>query len=114
VIPMLVAQAGVAAPGPDLVPPVWRMMASFLVVLAILALVAWALRRGLAARRTGGAMSVDTALSLGERRSLVIVTVENRRLLIGLAPGHVSLVTELRPPSFADALARTATPEVTT
>jgi flagellar biogenesis protein FliO len=31
-------------------------------------------------------MSVETALSLGERRSLVVVTVENRRLLLGLAP----------------------------
>jgi flagellar protein FliO/FliZ len=112
VIPLVIAQAGVTAvPGPDLVPPIWRMAASFLVVLAVLVLLAWVLRRFIAVRRSGGALSVETALSLGERRSLVIVTVENRRLLLGLAPGQVSLVTELRPASFSDAMARAATPE---
>jgi hypothetical protein len=33
--------------------------------------------------------------------------VEGRRLLVGLAPGQVSLVTELKPAaSFGDAVAR--------
>ena len=100
-IPFLLAQAG-----PDLVPPVWRMAAGFLVVLALLTLMAWMMRRTLAARRSSGALAVETALSLGERRSLVIVTVEQRRLLIGLAPGQVSLLTELQPPSFGQAMAR--------
>ena len=72
--------------GPDLVPPVARMAVGLLVVLAILALLAWVMRRSLNARRRSGSMSVETALSLGERRSLVVVTVENRRLLLGLAP----------------------------
>ncbi len=39
---------------------------------------------------------VETAVPLGERRSLVIVAVEGRRLLLGLTPAQVSLVTELR------------------
>jgi flagellar biogenesis protein FliO len=34
---------------------------------------------------------------LGERRSLVIVAVEGRRLLLGLTPGQISMVTELGP-----------------
>ena len=62
-------------------------------------------RRTLANKRASGTMAVDSALSLGERRSLVIVTVENRRLLLGVAPGQVSLVTELRPASFDQTLA---------
>jgi len=91
--------------GPDLVPPVARMAVGLLVVLAILALLAWVMRRSLNARRRSGSMSVETALSLGERRSLVVVTVENRRLLLGVAPGQVSLLTELQPPSFSQAMA---------
>jgi len=31
--------------------------------------------------------------------------VENRRLLLGLAPGQVSLLTELHPASFSQAMA---------
>jgi flagellar protein FliO/FliZ len=112
VTPLLVAQAGAAGlSGPDLVPPVWRMLAGLLVVLALLAALGWAMRRGLLQRRSTGALGVETALSLGERRSVVIVTVEGRRLLLGLAPGQVSLITELKVASFEQALARAASPE---
>ena len=75
-------------------------MNSFLAVLIVLGLVAglaWLLRRGslgaLAGR--GGAINVETAVALGERRSLVIVSVEGRRLLLGLTPTSMSLVAEL-------------------
>ena len=43
---------------------------------------------------------------LGDRRSLVIVSVEGRRLLLGLTPAQVSLVTELAPPTFQQAVDR--------
>jgi flagellar protein FliO/FliZ len=89
-----------------LLPSIWRATAGTLVVLALLVALAWLVRRGVAGRRLGGPMSVETALSLGDRRSLVIVTVENRRLLIGLAPSQVSLLTELNPPSFDRSLER--------
>jgi len=113
VLPILVAQAdATTVAGPDLVPPVFRMAAGLLFVLALLALLAWSMRRALNARKSTGALNVETALSLGERRSLVIVTVEQRRLLLGLAPGQVSLLTELKPPSFTDAMAAASQPQV--
>ena len=65
------------------------------IVIAVLAAVAWALRRTTSLRRSGPAMSVETALSLGERRSLVIVAVEGRRLLLGMTPTQIGLVAEL-------------------
>lgn len=77
-------------------------MNSFLavgIVLALVAGLAWLVRRGtlgpLAGR--GGPIAVETAVSLGERRSLVIVNVDGRRLLLGLTPAQMSLVTELQP-----------------
>jgi flagellar protein FliO/FliZ len=96
----------VGAAGPDLVPSVWRTLGATLVVLALLAGLAWALKRQQSVlRRTGKGMGVESGLSLGERRSLAIVTVEGRRLLLGLAPNHVSLITELQPlPSFEQAV----------
>jgi flagellar protein FliO/FliZ len=72
-----------------------RSLAATLVVVALLAAAAWALRRTVEARRARTGMAVESAVSLGERRSLVIVSVEGRRLLLGVAPNSVSLVTEL-------------------
>lgn len=75
---------------------------SFLAVLVVLGLVgalAWLVRRGAFAslRRGPRAISVETAVPLGERRSLVIVAVEGRRILLGLTPAQISMVTELGP-----------------
>jgi len=74
------------------------------VVGVLLGGVVWTLRRVTDARRGRQVLTVESALSLGEKRSLVIVAVEGRRLLVGVAPGGVSLVTELQQP-FASALA---------
>lgn len=69
-------------------------------VLGLLGLLAWLLRRGtirLGAARAAQLVSVETAVSLGERRQLVVVSVEGRRLLLGLTPMQVSFVSELTP-----------------
>jgi len=93
--------------GPEFSPPIWQTLGALVVVLALLAGLAWALRRGLLARRNGQMLAVETALALGDRRSLVVVTVEGRRLLLGLTPGQVSLVTELQAPAtFEQTVAR--------
>ncbi len=67
------------------------------IVVALLGALAWYLRQRLPSVRGRQVITIDTAVSLGERRSLVIVTVENRRLLLGMTPQQVSLVTELGP-----------------
>ena len=75
-----------------------RGLAATVFVLGLLGALAWMVRRGtlvLPGRRAPGAIRVETAVSLGERRSLVVVAVEGRRLLLGLTPTQVSVVTEL-------------------
>ena len=74
-----------------------RMLIGSLAVLGLLGLWAWFMRRGMLTKRTNGTVTIETAVSLGERRSLVIVAVEGRRFLIGLTPASVSLVTSLEP-----------------
>ena len=68
------------------------------VVLGLVGALAWLLRRGAFGALRGGsrAITVETAVPLGERRSLVIVAVEGRRLLLGMTPGQISMVTEDR------------------
>jgi flagellar protein FliO/FliZ len=69
-----------------------------LIVLALVGALAWLVRRGPLARFAAGGkpVAVETAIPLGERRSLVIVSVEGRRLLLGLTSTNISLVTELK------------------
>lgn len=103
-IGLVLAQADVVGSAtPDLVPSLWRMGLGLTIVLALLAGLAWALRRGLGAKRQSSGFGVESALALGERRSLVVVSVEGRRLLLGLAPNSISLVTELGPARSFDA-----------
>jgi len=88
-----------------------RSLIGLVAVVALLAAFLWMLKRGafgLAGRRKPGLLQVETAVPLGERRSLVVVAVEGRRLLLGLTPGHVGLITELGPPpaSFGETLDR--------
>lgn len=88
-----------------------RGLLAVVVVFGLLGILVWLVRRGGLGRfglaKRGGALAVETALALGERRSLVVVSVEGRRLLLGLSPMQVTLLTELRgapAPSFDDAL----------
>ena len=88
-----------------------RALAGMVFVLGVLLLVAWLLRRGtfgkMGSRKPDG-IRVESAVPLGERRSLMIVNVEGRRLLLGLTPQAVSLVAELRAgePAFDKVLAQ--------
>jgi flagellar protein FliO/FliZ len=75
-----------------------RSIAVAFIVIALLAAASWALRRSPLFRRSRQSIAVETVVSLGERRSLAIVTIEGRRLLLGLTPANVALVTELEKP----------------
>ena len=68
-----------------------------LIVLAFSAGLFWLVRSGHLRRLSSrvSAISVETATSLGERRQLVIVAVEGRRLLLGVTQTQVTLVAEL-------------------
>ena len=94
-----------------------RSLFAIFVVFGLLTLLAWLAKRGTFGNlgRQGRALvKVEGAVPLGERRSLMVVSIEGRRLLLGLTPMSVSLVTELAPPSatpgdtpFEQTLART-------
>ncbi len=77
-----------------------RTVVSLGAVLALLGLFVWALRRGsirLSALAPKGTIAIETATSLGDRRQLAIVAVEGRRVLIGMTPTAISVITELGP-----------------
>jgi flagellar biosynthetic protein FliO len=99
ILPLLLALTQVPDPSvADGTASALRGLAATVFVLGLLGTLAWMLRRGtlaLPGRKTPGAIRVETAVSLGERRSLVVVAIEGRRLLLGLTPMQVTVVTEL-------------------
>jgi flagellar protein FliO/FliZ len=104
----LLAQAAPPLPGNG---ELTRGLAAVGVVLALLAVGAWAMRRGalgaMLQRKARGPVRIETTVPLGDRRSLMVVAVEGRRLLLGLTPVQVSFVTELeRGEAFDAALSR--------
>ena len=87
----------------------WRSLFAVVVVFGLLGALAWAARRGRLGflGRQPQHVRVEATVPLGERRSLMVVAIEGRRLLLGLTPAQISLVTELAStPPFAAALAR--------
>lgn len=86
--------------------PDWaRGLVAAVVVVALAAGVAWLLRRGTLGRfgpRRPRLVTTETVAMLGERRSLVVATVEGRRLLLGITPAQISLVAELQGPAPFD------------
>lgn len=74
----------------------FRPMLAIAAVLALVAGLAWVVRRTTVLRGGGRqAMRVESALPLGDRRSLVIVFVEGRRLLLGMGAAQITLLAEL-------------------
>ena len=87
----------------------WRSLFAIVVVFGLLGALAWAARRGRLGflGRQPSHVRVEATVPLGDRRSLMVVAIEGRRLLLGLTPAQVSFVTELAAtPPFAAALAR--------
>ncbi len=103
---VVAVQDGIAFAG-DPTPVSGRAVLTAIVVVACVAAIAWWLRKGLPAARGRQGISVETAVSLGDRRSIVVVSVENRRLLIGMTQQQISLLAELgttQAPAFQEAL----------
>ncbi|HEY8548646.1 MAG TPA: flagellar biosynthetic protein FliO [Vicinamibacterales bacterium] len=92
-----------------------RSLLAIVIVFGLLGALAMAARRGRLGplQRKTGPVRIETTLPLGERRSLMVVTVEGRRLLLGLTPAQITLVTELEkePRAFETALSRVSPPE---
>ena len=84
-----------------------RTALSLVAVLALLGGFVWLLKRGsikLSGFAPKGTIHIESATALGDRRQLAIVTVEGRRVLVGMTPTTISLITELGRKATEDAL----------
>ena len=75
-----------------------RTLLGLVAVLGLLGGFVWLLKRGtikLSGFAPKGTIHIESATALGDRRQLAIVTVEGRRVLVGMTPTTISFITEL-------------------
>jgi flagellar biosynthetic protein FliO len=92
------APAAGKADGPKLPILLGRLALAMGVVFALMAAVVWAARRYLpqAVRNTrGGAIDILSTRPLGARRSLMLVRVQDKTVLLGVTPQAIQFLTEL-------------------
>ncbi len=88
-------------------PGVGTILASLLLVVAMILALAWLARRMQNLPRGGrGGLKVVGGVSLGTRERAVILEFEGRRLLVGVAPGQVRLLDAVEGPAFPKDLHR--------
>lgn len=81
------------------------------VVLALIALVAWLLRRFAPGQVAGhGNLRVVAAVAVGPKERVVLVDVEETRLVLGVAPGLVTKLHEMPRPAEPYGAAQPAIP----
>lgn len=82
-----------------------QMVVGLLAVLAVIFSLSWLARRlNLAVPGAAVNMKVVSALSVGQKEKILLVEVENRRLLLGVTPQQISVLQEMgeAPPKVAD------------
>ncbi len=77
----------------------WQLTLGMLVVLALIASIAWVLKRtGRFQMATGGSLRVLGGLSMGSRERVVLIQAGDTQLLLGVAPGRVQTLHVLDKP----------------
>ena len=80
-----------------------QVTVALVIVLAVLFAAAWAMRQFKMFARPGqGSLEVLQGINLGPKERAVLIKVDGRRLLLGVAPGCVNLLLELQPDSSGE------------
>ncbi len=81
-----------AAPAPSSVLGLGQGLLGLIVVVALIYVAAWAMRRMGTKSTKNGIVQVLGGASVGPRERVVVVRFASRTLLLGVAPGHVALL----------------------
>lgn len=87
------------APDPVSMASLWQLTLGLLLVLALIAGIAWVLKRtGRFQIGAGGGLRMLGGLSMGARERVVLLQVGETQLLVGVAPGRVQTLHVLEQP----------------
>ena len=75
---------------------VLHMFLALLLVLAVIGVIAWLLKRfGIGPGNQSNLIKVVAAAAVGQRERIVIVEIANAWLVLGVAPGHINLLHQI-------------------
>lgn len=75
-----------------------QLMTGLIIVVGLIFLLAWFLRRYSSLPGQSRAMTVVASLPLSAREKIVLVQAGDKQLLLGVAPGSVNLLASYDPP----------------
>jgi len=80
-----------------------EMMLALMLIVALIIGLAWGLRRmNLPMMSGAGKMQIEGSLSLGHKEKLLIVNIENQRLLLGATSTQITLIDRLAESNSSD------------
>ncbi len=80
-----------------------EMMLALIFIVALIIGLAWGLRRmNLPMMSGAGKMQIEGSLSLGHKEKLLIVNIENQRLLLGATSNQITLIDRLSESNSSD------------
>jgi flagellar protein FliO/FliZ len=99
-----VAQTTTAAPvtPPSPMASMLQGMVGLVIVVALILVVAWALKKVGPRARASGIVQVVGGASVGPREKVVVVRFGQQTMLLGVAPGHVALLHMAEPGELAE------------
>ena len=84
---------------------VWQMALGLLLVLAVIFLLAWLMRRVTGIQGSKQHIKILSAVNVGTRERAVLVEVAGEQLLLGVASGQVNLLHKIASPVVDDSTA---------
>jgi flagellar protein FliO/FliZ len=88
-----------------------QIIFSLLLVLAVILLVAWLLKRmNVAQQGSGNLLRILSGVAVGQRERIVLVEVQDTWLVVGVGPGQIRTLHTLRKPDHQSAESPAHTP----
>lgn len=107
------AALGQAAQGSELWGAVLRLVLALVVLLPLVYVVTLLYSKRLSSAGAGKVLKVLDAVHLGPNRSIILLEVGDRVLVVGATPHQVTTLAELRDPQVIESLTRRAGTDVT-
>jgi flagellar protein FliO/FliZ len=98
------ALSNLGSASPSVSGSVWQMALGLVLVLAVIFLLTWLMRRVTGIQGTRQHIKILSAINVGTRERAVLVEVAGEQLLLGVAAGQVSLLHKVTSPVTVDSV----------
>ena len=106
--------ATVQSSAPVSAAPLLQVSGALIAIIALILAAAWLVKRlGFAPKRTGvNGLKISASASLGARERVVVVDVEDARLVLGVTAGQINLLHKLPPSAPTEEIPQTGSQSV--